>query len=66
MTVRRKILLENWRFDFDTSEIAEANSLLSKGVEPTRIAKKMNLSLREVMILMLSWSDKRWEWHKLD
>lgn len=56
------ILLEDWNFDFMEDDVRKAFLMFDRGVEPTRVAENMGLTMREVMVMMLDWSDKRGKW----
>lgn len=56
------ILLDDWKFDFDEDEVRKAFTMLDRGVEPTRVAEIIGFTMREVMVILLDWSDKRGKW----
>lgn len=63
MSVTRVILLDDWNFDFAEDDVRKAFLMFDRGVLPTRVAKNMGLTMREVMVMMLDWSDKRGKWN---
>lgn len=59
---RTHILLSEWRFDFTQEEIDRVYRLFDKGIEPTKVAKLAKMSMKEIMVMLLDWSDKKGEW----
>lgn len=56
------ILLDDWKFDFEEDDVRKAFLMFDRGVFPTKVAENMGLTMREVMVMVVDWSDKRGKW----
>lgn len=58
----QKILLDGWPFDVDSQVADEAFKLFDQKVKPSRVQEILHISQRQVVLLMLEWSENENLW----
>lgn len=57
--MKKMIMLDGWNFIFEERTVLHAFSLFDNNVNPTEVSQRLKLTIKEVLVIMLDWSDKR-------